>query len=309
MVTRDTSRSMAHPHSARYDPDMDRKERDERPVPAALRTQRRGLLVCIVLLGGVGACLLYVGLPALSALVSLALAYFVSGMIQLPSDVRVGQLIDTAVERVCGSRFAEAEQCLGQIPARSLRRAGVARIVHLLRGSVALYSAGDAESAVELASLAISVPVPKVAVNRLVQEAHRAAALALRSMAHASLGHVAEAEADADAAESAPGATPSVLAEASLARCLLLARANDRAARASRPPEGTRARGRGAPGGGVGRSDRRARRGRRASLLRRHHGDAHEVTGASARDFAAGRRVPGPTVRLRSERLAASRPA
>jgi hypothetical protein len=198
------------------------------PVHPAVRIQSRLLLIVLSF------CVLAGALTALGGATwsvgsFLAIAGLcVWALLSLGRRGRAVQLHNAALERLLRGRDQEAEELLDQIPARDLRRGAVARAAGTQRALIALHR-GDSARAVELTSGALAQRFSHVPGLRPNEEMHRAKALALRALAHASLGHEAEAASDAAAAEIAPNATPDVLARASLSRSVVLARKNERA--------------------------------------------------------------------------------
>jgi hypothetical protein len=174
-----------------------------------------------------GAAAFSVGIPWAAPVAFLLAGFFGWSLWMLPRRTLLVQLHNAAIERLMRGREVEAEQLLDQIPAHALLRGPVARGAHVQRALLALHQ-GYPERSVDLATTAITMRPPRWNWGQTVEEIQRAKALALRALAHASLGHENDALADAAAAEDAPSATPDVLARASLARSVALARKNDR---------------------------------------------------------------------------------
>jgi hypothetical protein len=197
------------------------------PAHPIVRAQSRTLLGITGLGVLLGAAAIGSGV-AWAAPAAFAIAgYFGWALFMLPRRTRLVQLHNAALERLMRGREQEAEELLDQIPPKRLLRGSVARGAHLQRALLALHK-GDAERSVALATTAIAMRPARWALTQPVEQTQRAKALALRALAHASLGHDDEALADALAAETAPRATPDVLARASLARSVLLARKDQR---------------------------------------------------------------------------------
>jgi tetratricopeptide (TPR) repeat protein len=196
------------------------------PPHPVVRAQRRTLLGITALGVVLGAAAVGSGVAWAAPAGLVVSAYFGWSLWALPRRARLVQLHNAALERVMRGREQEAEQLLDQIPARDLRRGSVARGAHVQRAQLALYQ-GDVERSIDLATVAVEMRPARWPVTQPIEQTQRAKALALRALAHASLGHEAPALQDAAAAETAPSATPDVLARASLARSVVLAR-NDK---------------------------------------------------------------------------------
>ncbi len=217
---------MARGRGARYERRVSGDPAKLPPHPV-VRAQRRTLLGITALGVVLGASAIGSGV-AWAAPAALAIsAYFGWALWTLPRRARLVQLHNAALERLMRGREQEARELLDQIPARDLRRGSVARGAHVQRALLALHH-GDGARSVELATTAIDMRPERWTVNQPVEQTQRAKALALRALAHASLGHAGLALQDAAAAETAPHATPDVLARASLARSVVLARNKDR---------------------------------------------------------------------------------
>ena len=140
--------------------------------------------------------------------------------IQLRRRGQAVQLHNAALERVMRGQIDEAEELLGQISPRMNRWSHLARANGLLRAMIAFYR-GDAELAASLATTGIAIPFSRLQrALRPLEEVHQARLLALRALAHASTGQAEQAERDAYAAETSPGASPDVVARAALARAV-----------------------------------------------------------------------------------------
>ena len=133
-------------------------------------------------------------------------------------------LLSLASERITRGQVDDAERLIAQLPPRAAPRKGTVRGVALLRANIALHR-GDATAAAAQATLAAGAPTGFFARDAF--EKLRAMALALRALAHASLGRKEETLADAAAAESSPMAPPDAHARAALARAVLFAQAGD----------------------------------------------------------------------------------
>jgi hypothetical protein len=142
----------------------------------------------------------------------------------LRRGVRSAVILNMAVERVSRGRFDDAEALHAQLSPAAKVRGSSARSLAIQRAWIA-FERGDAAAAIEHATTAIAIR-PSLAAwihDRML----RVAGYARRAVAHASLGHELEATRDADEVERSPFAGPDVLALASLARALLLAKRAD----------------------------------------------------------------------------------
>jgi len=202
------------------------------PEHPALRPQRRVLLLFGMLAAGVALLSIPAREPLLAVVGGGLAALFGRLLWVLPRRIRDVQLHNTALQRILDGKEHEAEELLAQLHPSSLRRGPVARGAQSQLAVIAFHR-GEVERAVALASAAIAQPFARLRLARSNEEMFRAKALALRALANASLGQVALAEADALAAETAPSATPDVLARASLSRSVILARNKDQPALAA----------------------------------------------------------------------------
>jgi len=154
------------------------------------------------------------------------------GFYRLPQQGRATRLHNAALQSLLTGKDDEAVALLDDISPRELRRGGLGVSVHTQRAMIAMHS-GDAAKALALTTAGLALPWSRVPWFRMHEELHRTKARALEAICHASLGHEREAESDAAVAESSIAATPDVLARASLARSIVLARQNDRRALAA----------------------------------------------------------------------------
>jgi len=158
-------------------------------------------------------------------------------------NARAVALLNRAAERFTRGQIDEAEQLLTRLPKLALRMGAVGSELAIQRARIALCR-GDAPKAVTEATRVLAVSrfeffqsmTRALTMGRseffqsMTRAAPRPQACAIRALAHASMGHEAEASAEAHVAEQHPLALPEAIAQATLARALLLARAKDTAA-------------------------------------------------------------------------------
>lgn len=129
-----------------------------------------------------------------------------------------------ALQALTRGRFDEAEERHRRVPAHSLRRGTVARSVAVQKALLALFR-GSPDGAIAAIGPALEARTGLYTYS--VERMQQASGYGVRALAHAMKGDAAQAEADAQAAESYGEALPEAFARARLARAMNVARGGD----------------------------------------------------------------------------------
>ncbi len=190
------------------------------PKHPANALARRYLAFGSLLAAGSGAAV-YAGFPSAAIVGGSFAAMLLWSSVTVRRSGDAVLLNNLAFERLSRGHVSEAEELLARIPARYQTKGALARAVGVQRAMIALYR-GDAEAAVAAATAAASRPYDFFARDH--QRRQDASAHALRALANASLGRVAEALEDAGRADGTDPTSPEAIARAALARALVVSR-------------------------------------------------------------------------------------